>query len=107
MEKKIKVGLEIRESFHAAMKLMALERNLKLYQITDELLERALGESPRFEPCFLRPYYVSLLPSLFLGNVYARSLARPPRKQNRLRQPPGNGASDGALNPRLTPATLA
>ena len=49
MEKKIKVGLEIRESFHAAMKLMALERNLKLYQITDELLERALGESPRFE----------------------------------------------------------
>lgn len=45
MENKIKVGLEIRESFHQAMKRMAIERKVKLYQITDELLEKALTEA--------------------------------------------------------------
>lgn len=42
-EKKIKIGLEMRESFHRAMKATAAHRDVKLHQVTDEVLARGLS----------------------------------------------------------------
>jgi hypothetical protein len=42
-DKQIKIGMQLRESYHRKLKQMALDRSLSLYEIVDEVLQKGLG----------------------------------------------------------------